>query len=259
MTQHKPTILIANDDGYLAKGLKKLISLMRQLGRVVVVSTEKTCSAQSHSITMTEPLRFRLAEEDGDDYKMYVCTGRPVDAVKLGYQCILNTLPDLVVSGINHGSNASTNLIYSGTMAAVIEACMDEIPAIGFSLDDYSHDAHFDHLDIYILEITKKVLENGLPPKVCLNVNFPKYDENNAIKGIKICRQAEGRWKEEFLHRTDPAGHDYYWLTGYYVQKDQDKDCDVMAINNNYVSIVPTSFDWTAYSAMNTMKDMFTK
>ena len=154
--KNKPTILITNDDGYFAKGLRKLSDLMRKVGNVVVISTEQPMSAQSHSMTLRDPLRLRLLEKD-TDYQMFVCNGRPVDCVKAGYQLILNERPDIVVSGINHGSNASTNVIYSGTMAAVVEACMDNIPAVGFSLENYSSDACFDHLDELILNITYKV------------------------------------------------------------------------------------------------------
>lgn len=249
----KPTILIANDDGYRAKGLRKLIDLMRTIGKVIVVTTEKVNSAQGHSITMTEPLRYHLHEK-GENYEMYVCNGRPVDCVKLGYQVIMDKNPDIVVSGINHGSNASTNLIYSGTMAAAVEACMDKIPAVGFSLDSYSPDAYFDHLDGYIIDIVKNVLERGLPDRVCLNVNFPKYDPENPIKGVRICHQADGRWIEVFDRRNDPSGKEYFWLTGYFEEKDLSEDGDQYALKNNYVSIVPTSYDWTAYFAIDTIK-----
>ena len=161
--ERKPTILVTNDDGYLAKGLRKLADLMRQIGKVVVVSTEQVKSAQGHSMTINEPLRLRQLEKS-DDFEMYVLNGCPVDCAKVGFQMIMDEYPDILVSGINHGSNASTNVIYSGTMAAVVEACMDGIPAIGFSLEDYSPNANFDNLDNYILDITRKVLKEGLPP-----------------------------------------------------------------------------------------------
>ena len=186
MNQNKPLILITNDDGFQAKGLRKLISLMKPLGEVTVVSTDKVMSAKGHSITTTPTLSATLVDS-APGYKEYVCNGTPVDCVKIGYQKLMDRMPDIVVSGINHGTNASTNVIYSGTMAAVIEACMDGIKAVGFSLDSYDLDADFDHLDDHIVAITKKVLEEGLPDGVCLNVNFPiRGDE--PIKGIKICR-----------------------------------------------------------------------
>ncbi len=252
--EKRPTILVTNDDGYLAKGLRRLADLMRQLGKVVVVSTEQVKSAQGHSMTINEPLRLRLLEQS-DDFEMYVLNGCPVDCAKVGFQMILDEYPALLVSGINHGSNASTNVIYSGTMAAVVEACMDGIPAIGFSLEDYSHDAYFDHADSYILDITKRVLRDGLPKGVCLNVNFPKYSEENPIKGVKLCRQATARWKEIFDKRRDPHGREYFWIGGEFIVEDDGTDTDVYALKNNYVSVVPTQYDWTAYDAMKQLKN----
>lgn len=250
--KNKPTILITNDDGYFAKGLRKLSDLMRKVGNVVVISTEQPMSAQSHSMTLRDPLRLRLLEKD-TDYQMFVCNGRPVDCLKAGYQLILNERPDIVVSGINHGSNASTNVIYSGTMAAVVEACMDNIPAVGFSLENYSSDACFDHLDELILNITNKVLEEGLPKGVCLNVNFPDISQE-PIKGIKVCRQADARWKEDYERRIDPSGHDYYWIYGEFIAEDCVEGTDLWALKNNYASVVPTQFDWTAYNSIELFK-----
>lgn len=251
--ERKPTILVTNDDGYLAKGLMKLANLMSQIGRVVVVSTEQVKSAQGHSMTINEPLRLRKLA-DKDNIEMYVLNGCPVDCAKVGFQMILDEYPDILVSGINHGSNASTNVIYSGTMAAVVEACMDGIPAVGFSVEDYSNDANFDHVEKYILDITRKVLDEGLPKGVCLNVNFPKYSEGNPIKGVKICRQAKARWKEIFDQRKDPHGRDYFWIGGEFIIEDDGTDTDVYALKNNYASIVPTHYDWTAYDVMNELK-----
>lgn len=252
--ERKPTILVTNDDGYLAKGLRKLANLMSQFGKVVVVSTEQVKSAQGHSMTINEPLRLRQLEKS-DNFEMYVLNGCPVDCAKVGFQMILDEYPDLLVSGINHGSNVSTNVIYSGTMAAVVEACMDGIPSVGFSLEDYDRDAHFDHLDNYIADITKKVLKDGLPKGVCLNVNFPKYSEENPIRGVKVCRQAKARWKEIFDKRKDPHGRDYFWIDGEFVVEDDGIDADVYALKNNYVSIVPTHYDWTAYDALDKLKN----
>lgn len=251
--EKKPLILITNDDGYRAKGLHKLIDLMCRLGRVIAVTTERPMSAQGHSITTSEPLRLHLFEKR-ENCEIYVTNGRPVDCVKLGYQVVTKERPDILVSGINHGSNASVNVVYSGTMGAVVEACMDNIPAIGFSLDNYAADANFDHLDSYIITITNKVLESGLPYGVCLNVNFPNASDE-PIKGVKICRQATARWAEDFDHRIDPSGKDYYWLTGYFVNDDDGTDTDQYAIENNYVSVVPIKFDWTAYSMIDILKE----
>lgn len=251
--EKRPTILVTNDDGYLAKGLKKLTNLMSQLGKVVVVSTERPMSAQSHSMTIHDPLRIRTVEKR-DDYEMYVCNGTPVDCVKIGYQLKLAEYPDIVVSGINHGSNASANVIYSGTMAAVVEACMDNIPAVGFSLDNYSPDAYFDNLDNYILDITRKILKEGLPNGVCLNVNFPNCVDGEQIKGVKVCRQAWGRWREIFDQRFDPAGREYFWLGGEFIVEDESTDTDVYALENKYISIVPTQCDWTAHGVVGELK-----
>lgn len=249
----KPLILIANDDGYRARGFYKLIELMRKIGEVVAISTEKPMSGQSHSITNHEPLRVYLADQDVD-YKLYVCTGRPVDCIKIGYRFTDGRMPDLVVSGINHGSNASSNVIYSGTMGAALEACMDGVPAIGFSVDSYSSNASFDHIDYYVDTIARRVLKEGLPKGVCLNVNMPKKSDE-PIKGVKICRQAKGRWSQTFEQRVDPFGRDYYWLTGYFIEEDEGGDTDLYAIKNNYIAVVPTMFDMTSYSSMEMLKD----
>lgn len=244
--------MIANDDGYRAQGFYKLIKLMRNFGEVIAVSTEKPMSGQSHSITNHEPLRVYLADE-AEDYKLYVCTGRPVDCVKIAYRFTDGRVPDLMVSGINHGSNASVNVIYSGTMGAAIEACMDGIPAIGFSLLDYSSKADFSHVDKYINELTKKVLEKGLPEGVCLNVNIPKISEE-PIKGIRLCRQAKGRWDQYFERRVDPFGRDYYWLTGEFIEEETAEDTDIYALKNNYVSVVPIMYDMSSYETIDTLK-----
>lgn len=244
--------MIANDDGYRAQGFYKLIKLMRNFGEVIAVSTEKPMSGQSHSITNHEPLRVYLADE-AEDYKLYVCTGRPVDCVKIAYRFTDGRMPDLMVSGINHGSNASVNVIYSGTMGAAIEACMDGIPAIGFSLLDYSSKADFSHVDKYINVLTKKVLEKGLPEGVCLNVNIPKISEE-PIKGIRLCRQAKGRWDQYFERRVDPFGRDYYWLTGEFIEEETAEDTDIYALKNNYVSVVPIMYDMSSYETIDTLK-----
>lgn len=249
----KPLILIANDDGYRAKGFQKLIELMRRIGEVVAVSTEKSVSGQSHSVTNNEPLRAYLFEQD-IDYKLYVCTGRPVDCIKIGYKFTDGRMPDLVVSGINHGSNASANVIYSGTMGAALEACMDGVPAIGFSVDSYSSKAAFDHIECYVDTIARRVLKEGLPKGVCLNVNMPKKSDE-PIKGVKICRQAKGRWNQAFEQRVDPYGRDYYWLTGCFIGEDDGVDTDLYAIKNNYIAIVPIMFDMTSYSSMEMLKE----
>lgn len=249
---NKPTILITNDDGYFAPGIRKLISIMRKLGRVIVVASDQPMSGMGHAITIKTPLRIKTVCKE-QDYEEYICNGTPVDCVKLGEQVVLKGKPDLLVSGINHGSNASINVIYSGTMAAVLEACIDGIPAIGFSLLDYNHDADFSHVDNFIENISKSVLKNGLPIGVCLNVNLPAFS-NEPIKGIKICRQSHARWVEEFDSRHDPRGAVYHWLTGRFENDDAGEDTDQFALENNYVSIVPVQYDLTAYKSIEIVK-----
>jgi len=251
METNRPLILITNDDGFKAKGLRKLVALMRPLGEVVVISTDRVMSAQSHSITTTPTLTATLIDVQ-PGYKEYVCNGTPVDCVKVAYQWLLDRLPDLVVSGINHGSNASTNVIYSGTMAAAIEACMDGINAIGFSLDCYEPDADFDHLDDYITAITRKVLDEGLPPGVCLNVNFPRRGEV-PIQGIKVCRQAKAKWIEVYSECKDEKGGTCLKLGGEFVYEDSGDDTDYYALQHHFVSLVPTHFDLTATQYLKEM------
>jgi 5'-nucleotidase len=241
----KPLILISNDDGAGAAGLRKLIAIMRRLGDVVTIVSEGPMSGMGHAVTMQQPLRARLvADEPG--YKEYITNGTPVDNIKMGKHLLLDKTPDVVVSGINHGSNAAINVIYSGTMGAVLEAAIDGIPAIGFSLDDYSSKASFEHTEQFVEQITKKVLQDGLPKNVCLNVNFPPFTASGP-KGIKICRQANARWIEDFEERIDPYGRNYYWMGGRFENGDSRHETDLKALAENYVSVVPTQFDFTAH------------
>ncbi len=248
----KPTILITNDDGIHAKGLKYLISEMRKLGNVTVVASEFPMSATGHAITVRSPLRLKkITEEEG--YQEYQCSGTPVDCMKLGEQVVLKKKPDLLVSGINHGSNASVNVVYSGTMAAVIEGCISGIDSIGFSLLDYDHNADFSDCGKFVRKIAEKVLKEGLPENTCLNVNIPAISDKK-IKGIKVCRQSKARWVEEFDSRKDPREQDYFWLTGYFDKLDVESDTDQWALDNNYVSVVPMHYDFTAHKEINTIK-----
>ena len=252
MNGNRPKILITNDDGYAAKGLRKLVTLMRTLGDVTLISTDEVMSAKSHSCTIHDRLYVRLVQEE-EGFKEYRCNGTPVDCVKLGYQKLMPTPPDLVVSGINHGMNAATTVVYSGTIGAVIEACMNGLTAIGYSLFSLDPDADFDHLDTAILEITKKVLKEDLPKGVCLNVNFPKRSED-PLKGIKVCRQAACRWVEYFKDLVDEKGEQYFNLDGYFESDDITPDTDLWALDHNYVAVVPTCFDWTAHANIEPMK-----
>ena len=252
MSEKRYKILITNDDGYAAKGLRKLVTLMRTLGDVVLISTDEVMSAKSHSCSIHNRLYVRLVHQE-EDFKEYRCNGTPVDCLKLGYQKLMQEPPDLVVSGINHGMNAATTVVYSGTIGAVIEACMNGLNAIGYSLFSLDPDADFDHLDTAILEITKKVLDEGLPKGVCLNVNFPKRSEE-PMKGIKVCRQAACRWVEYFNDLVDENGEHYYNLDGTFESDDIMPDTDLWALQHNYASLVPTCFDWTAHANIEPMR-----
>lgn len=242
---YRPTILVTNDDGVVAPGLRELIKNMRPLGDLLVVAPDRPQSGMAHAVTIQTPLRLhRIREEEG--YREYSCNGTPVDCVKLGQKVLLKRNPDLIVSGINHGSNSSINVIYSGTMAAVIEGAMEAIPSIGFSLNDYSYNADFSQSGRYITAIAKNVLMKGLPDGVCLNVNIPAPN-GKPVNGIMIARQAKAFWDEDFDERIDPHFRDYYWLRGVFVNKDQGKDTDEWALQNNYVSVVPVQIDMTAH------------
>lgn len=240
----RPLILVTNDDGITAPGIRTLISVMNEIGDVVVIAPNSPQSGMGHAITINETLFCDLVNIDDGPQKEYQSSGTPADCVKLAVSEILDRRPDLCVSGINHGSNSSINVIYSGTMSAAVEAGVEGIPAIGFSLLDYSWNANFEPLKEYIKKIALNVLENGLPDGVVLNVNFPKSESFN---GLKICRQARANWVEEFDKRTNPQGKAYYWLTGKFVNRDKGEDTDEWALANNYVSVVPVQFDLTAH------------
>ena len=245
----KPLILVTNDDSIVAPGIRALIEVMKEIGDVVVVAPDSPQSAMGHAITINNTLKLEKVHLDKDLSQEYSCSGTPVDCVKIAVNEILKRKPDLCVSGINHGSNSSINVIYSGTMSAAVEAGIEGIPAIGFSLLDYSWDADFEPIKSHVKQIALGVLEKGLPEGVILNVNFPKLSKEN-IKGIKICRQAKAMWQEEFDKRTNPQGKEYYWLTGKFVNLDKGTDTDEWALENGYISIVPVQFDLTAHHAM---------
>lgn len=252
----KPLILVTNDDGITAPGIRHLIQIMNTIGDVVVVAPDRPQSGMGHAITLSENLYCDpVVIDQYSDIEEYSCSGTPVDCVKIGTQQILVRQPDLLVSGINHGSNASINVIYSGTMSAAVEAGIEGIPAIGFSLLDYSMEADFKPSTKYVKRIAMEVLEKGLPPRTVLNVNIPIAEKSSDIKGMKICRQAQAKWQEQFDKRSNPQGRDYYWLSGEFVNQDQGKNTDVEALENNYVSVVPIQFDLTAHTALEELKN----
>lgn len=247
MNKKKPLILVTNDDGITAPGIRTLIEVMKEIGDVVVVAPDSPQSGMGHAITISDTLFCeQVTIKESYKHKEYSCSGTPADCVKIATQEILERKPDLCVSGINHGSNSSINVIYSGTMSAAVEAGIEGIPAIGFSLLDYSLNADFEPARKYVKAIVKNTLKNGLPEGVVLNVNIPKLASGD-IKGMKVCRQANAHWEEEFDKRRSPQGRDYYWLTGTFVNKDEGKDTDEQALADGYVSIVPVQFDLTAH------------
>ena len=249
----KPLILVTNDDGITAPGIRTLIKVMNLIGDVVVVAPDSPQSGMGHAITINESLYCKEEKINDGPQKEYSCSGTPADCIKLAVHELLERKPDLCVSGINHGSNSSINVIYSGTMSAAIEAGMEGIPAIGFSLLDYNWNAEFSSFEKYIMKICLMVLKSRIKKNLVLNVNFPD-SKKSSIKGIKICRQAKANWIEKFDKRKSPMGRDYYWLTGEFVNQDEGKDTDEWALNKGFISVVPVQFDLTAYNHINELK-----
>lgn len=252
--QNKPTILVCNDDGITALGIRSLVEVAKKFGRVIVVAPDSPQSAQGHSITVEEPIRFHSSDIFGPDIEAYECTGTPVDCIKIARNVILKGLDiDLCLSGVNHGSNASSNILYSGTMSAAMEASMEDIPAIGFSLLDFAPNADFTASKHYMEKIIKNALEIGLGSTKLLNINIPKLSIEK-IKGIRICRQAKGYWAENFQEGKDPMGRPYYWLTGRYIYQDCGEDSDIWALENGYISVVPVMHDLTCHKSIPSLK-----
>jgi 5'-nucleotidase len=253
----KPLILVTNDDGITSHGIRTLIEVMAELGEVVVVAPNSPQSGMGHAITIGNTLRL----DENDIYKdivAYECSGTPADCVKLAKHIVLKErTPDLVVSGINHGSNSSISVLYSGTMSAAIEAAIEGMPAIGFSLCDHSLEADMDHCRQFVKTIALQVLKTSLPRGVALNVNIPAKTKNK-IKGIKVCRQANSQWKENFEERKDPYGRRYFWMNGSFSNSDKGQDTDEWALENNYVSVVPCAFDLTAHHAIAILNNEWT-
>ena len=250
----RPLILVTNDDGINAPGIRTLISVVKNIGDVIVVAPDSPQSGMGHAITINSTLHSSRITPKNSEIIEYSCSGTPADCVKLAINELMPRKADLCVSGINHGSNSSINVIYSGTMSAAIEAGIEGVPAIGFSLLDYSWNADFSHSKDFIRKITLNALNNGIPKGVVLNVNIPAVKKSD-IKGLKICRQAKAYWVEEFDKRKNPLGQEYYWLTGKFVNKDQGEDTDEWALKNNYISIVPVEFDLTAHHAIQGLNE----
>ena len=243
--------MVTNDDGYQAKGINMLIEAMREIGDVVVFAPYQHQSGMSSAITTTLPLRVKKYKEE-EGLTAYYCTGTPVDCVKLALnEFLVDRKPDLLVSGINHGSNAAISVIYSGTMGAAIEGAIFDIPAIGMSLLDHASDADFTASCEVAKELALKVLAEGLPQGVCLNVNVPKGD----VKGIKVATQTRGKWVNEYKRSQDGIGHDVYWITGRFENKEEDNELsDEWALKNGYAAAVPVQIDMTAYAHLDELK-----
>ena len=237
-------ILVTNDDGITAPGIRNLVEAVRGLGTVVVVAPDSPQSGMGHAITIGHPLRLERVDIFGPDIEAWQCSGTPVDCVKLARCQVLHRPPDVCVSGINHGSNSSINVIYSGTMSAAMEAAIEGVPSVGFSLLDYRFEAEFEVARFVARTVTQQMLGDQLPAHSLLNVNIPKVGMDG-FKGLKLCRQAKARWAEEFEHRVDPRGRDYYWMTGRFINGDDGDDADVKALGDGYASVVPVRFDLT--------------
>ena len=248
----RPLIFVTNDDGIFSKGIKSLIEVAVEFGDVLIIAPDKPQSGMGHAITVNQILRLEPSFLF-DGLSAYTCSGTPVDCVKLGIYEVMQRKPDLILSGINHGENTSTNVLYSGTMSAAVEGAMENIPSIGFSLADFQSDADFSEVQEVARKIIPQALMSYFPPNVCLNVNVPKKSETK-IKGIKVCKQAHAFWEDRFDKRLDQFGKPYYWLTGEFLNEDKSEDTDLFALQNGYVSVVPTQFDMTAYEVMDQFK-----
>lgn len=248
----KPLILVTNDDGITAPGITALIDVAKRIGEVVVVAPDSPQSGMGHAITISNPIRLHPSNVH-EGVQAFECSGTPVDCVKLAKNVVLKDREvDLCVSGINHGSNAAINIIYSGTMSAAMEASIEGIPSIGFSLLDFEYDADFESSKPFIESLMRFALEEGLTGGNLLNVNIPKLSRSE-IKGMRVCRQANARWVEEFMESSDPRGQKYYWLTGRFVNEDTSNDTDVWALENGYISVVPSMHDLTNYDAIKSL------
>ena len=248
----KPLILVTNDDGITAPGLRTLIHIMNEIGEVVVVAPDSPQSGMGHAITISDTLYCKKEKIDDGPQKEYSISGTPADCVKFAVREILHKKPDLCVSGINHGANSSINVIYSGTMSAAVEAGLEGIKSIGFSLLDYSWDADFSACKDYIRKISLNLLKEK-NENLILNVNFPSNTKK--FRGIKVCRQAKGYWEDTYDKRVSPLGKEYYWLTGKFVNQEDSKETDEWALSQGYVSLVPISFDMTSHQDIDKLKN----
>jgi len=254
MENKRPFILISNDDGYLAKGINALINMLQPLADIVVCAPEGPRSGFSCAFSAEQPLRLRLRRKE-KGIEVWSCNGTPVDCVKMALDNIVSRKPDMVIGGINHGDNSSVNSHYSGTMGVVMEGCMKSISSVAFSLCDHREDADFEPMRTLIVNLTQRILNDGLPKGSCLNVNFPLLSEEN-YRGVRICRMAQGRWVNETVRCHHVRDYDYWWMAGEYENEEPDaEDTDRWALSHGYIAITPTTIDVTAYTLMEQMKD----
>ena len=251
MTKEKPLILITNDDGYNAKGIKELTEAMKGLGEIIVFAPDSHQSGMSSAITTSNPIRARIYHQE-EDFTAYMCSGTPVDCVKLALNMFVNRKPDLLVSGINHGSNAGISVLYSGTVAAAIEGCVFDVPSLAFSLCDFTPDADFSDTKKVAHKLAKKVLKEGLPKGICLNINVPVGE----IKGIKMTTQTQGKWVNEYQRAKDGVERDVFWMTGNFENwETENEKNDEWALANGYAAVVPVKIDMTAYDIIQEFKE----
>lgn len=254
----RPLILITNDDGLHARGIQHLMDVAQEFGDLVVMAPERNASGLSSSLTTQQPLRVHTQEET-ERRSVHTCSGTPVDCVKMAVEHFCPRRPSVVLSGINHGSNASINILYSGTMGAALEATTCGYPSIGFSLLSHNENAMWSPAEPYIKQVIEYVLSKGLPDNISLNVNIPILEKIPKLKGMRVCRSAAARWTDSFEKRVDPYGRDYYWLTGKFVCEDMSEDTDQWALANGYISIVPCRPDFTDFSAVQQLQSLNTK
>lgn len=256
MKKDRPLIFISNDDGYQAKGLNQLIEMLRPIGRLVVMAPDSARSGYSMAMTSDRPVTYKLVRKE-EDVEVYSCSGTPVDCVKLAFHALFQDVkPDLVLAGINHGDNASSNVHYSGTMAVVIEGCLKAVPSIGFSSCNVDKNADFSCYESLVCNLCSIVLEKGLPKDVCLNVNFPLSPSSQ----VKVCKQDWGNWHQEWERCSRRDGSQYFWLSGYYESNEPDnEDSDRWALEHGYVAITPVTVDVTAYHFMDDLRNWIEK
>ncbi len=253
MDKRKPLILISNDDGYAAKGINSLVAMVRDLADVLVCAPDSARSGYSCAFSATLPLTLHQQYQE-EGVEIWSCNGTPVDCVKLAMaELCPDRRPALVLGGINHGDNASVNSHYSGTMGVVREGCMKSIPSVAFSLCDHRDDADFEPLRPYVRRMVARVLTEGLPEGVCLNVNFPKLP---SFRGVKVCRMTKGIWYNEVEKCHHPRNYDYWWMVGHYANLEPESDdTDEWALDHGYVAITPTRIDVTAYDMLDRMSN----